>query len=70
VTTPLDTAFRREFSSIIGRIHKVDFSRPVDPMSMSSQGGSPYMQDLTEKITFVKRELLGRLSMGDFMRDW
>jgi hypothetical protein len=48
----------------------VDFSRPVDPMSMSGQGGSPYMQDLTEKITFVKRELLGRLSMGDFMRDW
>lgn len=70
VTTPLDTAFKREFSTITGRIHKVDFSRPVDPMSMSSQGGSPYMQDLTDKITFIKREILGRLSMGDFMKEW
>jgi hypothetical protein len=70
VTTPLDTAFKREFSTIIGRIHKVDFSRPVDPMSMNGQGGSPYMQDLVDKIAFIKREILGRLSMGDYMRDW
>ena len=70
ITTPLDTAFKREFSTIIGRIHKVDFSRPVDPMSMSGQGGSPYMQDLVDKMSFIKREILGRLSMGDFMKDW
>lgn len=70
ITTPLDTAFKREFSTIIGRIHKVDFSRPVDPMSTSDQGGSPYMQDLADKMSFIKREILGRLSMGDFMKDW
>lgn len=28
------------------------------------------MQDLTDKLAFIKREILGRLSMGDFMRDW
>ena len=39
-------------------------------MSMSGQGGSPYMQDLVDKMSFVKREILGRLSMGDFMKDW
>ena len=70
ITTPLDIAFKREFSTIIGRIHKVDFSRPVDPMSMNGQGGSPYMQDLVDKLAFIKREILGRLSMGDYMRNW
>lgn len=28
------------------------------------------MQDLVDKMSFIKREVLGRLSMGDFMRDW
>ena len=37
---------------------------------MNGQGGSPYMQDLTDKLAFVKREILGRLSMGDHLKDW
>ena len=39
-------------------------------MSMNGQGGSPYMQDLVDKLAFIKREILARLSMGDYMRDW
>ena len=70
VTDALDLAIRREISVIIARIHKVDFAKPVDPMSMGSRGGSPYMQDLIDKLNFVKTEILGRMSMGDYMRDW
>jgi len=28
------------------------------------------MQDLIDKLAFVKSELLGRMSLGDFMREW
>lgn len=42
----------------------------MDPMSMGSGGGSPYMQDLIDKLGFVKSEILGRVSLGDLMKDW
>lgn len=70
ITDALDTAFRREFASILGRIHRVDFSKPMDPMSMSSGGGSPYMLDLIDKMSFIRNEILGRMSLGEFMREW
>lgn len=69
VTDTLDTALRREFTSTIARLHKVDFSKPVDPMNMTG-GGSPYMQDLLDKLSFLKSEVLGKMSMGDYMRSW
>lgn len=69
ITDALDTAIKREFSTILARIHRVDFSKPVDPMAMGS-GGSPYMQDLADKLVFLRQEILGRLSLGEFMRQW
>jgi len=68
-TDALDVAIKREFANIIARIHRVDFSKPVDPMAMGS-GGSPYMQDLVDKLSFLRNEILGRMSMGEFMRQW
>ncbi|ORY23208.1 Golgi transport complex subunit 5-domain-containing protein [Naematelia encephala] len=73
ITDALDTVLRRDVSSIIARLHKVDFSKPVDPMSMASAGGgggSPYMRDLIDKLGFLKSEILGRMSLGEFMREW
>ncbi|WWC66324.1 uncharacterized protein I206_100225 [Kwoniella pini CBS 10737] len=70
ITELLDTALQKEFLSILSRIHKVDFSKPMDPMTMGSGGGSPYMQDLVDKLSFVRSEILGRMSLGDFMKDW
>jgi len=61
---------RREFASILARIHRVDFAKPVDPMSIGTGGGSPYMQDLIDKLTYIKGEVLGRISLADFMREW
>lgn len=66
----LDVALRREFANIISRIHRVDFSKPMDPMAMGSGGGSPYMQDLIDKVAFVRSEILGRMSLGEVMREW
>lgn len=68
VTESLDVAIKREFSTILARIHRVDFSKPVDPMAMGSS--SPYMQDLLDKLTFLRLEILGRSSLGEFMRQW
>ena len=73
VTTPLDAALRREFGNIINRIHRVDFSKPVDPMNMAmgnGNSGSAYMVDFLDKVAFIKGEVLGRMSMGDVMREW
>lgn len=69
MTDSLDVAIKREFSTILARIHRVDFSKPVDPMAMGSSG-SPYMQDLLDKLTFLRLEVLGRSSLGEFMRQW
>lgn len=68
-TDALDVAIKREICTILARIHRVDFSKPVDPMAMGS-GGSPYMQDLVDKLAFLRTEILGRMSMGEFMRHW
>ncbi|CAD6576183.1 MAG: hypothetical protein TREMPRED_001604 [Tremellales sp. Tagirdzhanova-0007] len=70
ITDALDNAFRREFASIFSRIHRVDFSKPMDPMSMGNGGGSPYMQDLIDKMSFIRNEILGRMSLSEFMREW
>lgn len=69
VTDSLDVAIKREFSTILARIHRVDFSKPVDPMAMNSSS-SPYMQDLLDKLNFLRLEVLGRSSLGEFMRQW
>jgi hypothetical protein len=68
-TDALDIAIKREFGNILARIHRVDFSKPVDPMAMGS-GASPYMQDLVDKIGFLRTEVLSRMSMGEYMRQW
>jgi hypothetical protein len=39
-------------------------------MAMGNGGGSPYMQDLIDKIGFVRSEILGRMSLGEAMRGW
>nr|ODN79109.1 hypothetical protein L203_06087 [Cryptococcus depauperatus CBS 7841] len=72
VTDSLDVAIRKEIASILSRIHRVDFAKPVDPMSMGmdSGGGSPYMQDLIDKLGYVKGEILGRMGLGEFMKNW
>ncbi|TYJ51902.1 hypothetical protein B9479_007503 [Cryptococcus floricola] len=72
ITDTLDAALRKEITSILSRIHRVDFAKPVDPMSMGMDtgGGSPYMQDLVDKLSFAKREILSRMGLGEYMKEW
>nr|KIR87103.1 hypothetical protein I308_02795 [Cryptococcus tetragattii IND107] len=72
ITNSLDVAFRKEITSTLARIHRVNFNTPVDPlaMGMDARGGSPYMQDLVDKIGFVRSQILGRMSLGEYMKAW
>jgi hypothetical protein len=38
-------------------------------MSMGNSG-SPYMVDLIDKLAFARGEVLGRMSLGEEMREW
>lgn len=33
-------------------------------------GASPYVKEITEKLTFVKYEILGRWNVGILSREW
>ncbi|KAF8335774.1 Golgi transport complex subunit 5-domain-containing protein [Cantharellus anzutake] len=66
---PLLSAIRREFSSIIARLHRVDFG---DRNAALGGGGgtSIYMKDLIEKLEFVRAAILARHSVGEFSKEW
>jgi hypothetical protein len=65
VTTPLFSAMRRELASVIARIHKTGFLKPNDPT-----GTSVYMQDLADKVSYIRRQLLSGIRVGEVMREW
>ena len=65
ITTPLLSAVRREFAAIVGRIHKTGFNKPLDPTSTSV-----YMQDLSDRFNFVRRQILAPLRVGELMKEW
>ena len=62
---PLLGAIRRELGAIIAKLHRMDFSDAVDPMSAMGGGPSPYMKDLVEKLAFVKGEILSKFNVED-----
>ncbi|KAJ7039234.1 Golgi transport complex subunit 5-domain-containing protein [Mycena alexandri] len=66
---PVLVAIRRELSAIIAKLHRIDFSKPADPMAGMS-GASFYMKDLVDKLSFVKLEILSKFNVGDAGREW
>lgn len=72
IVNPLVAAIRREIAAIIARLHRIDFSKPFDPLADMGGGGGPslYMKDLVEKLGFVKGEILDRYDIGDIRREW
>lgn len=62
---------RREFSTIIARLHRVDFSKLTDPMADGmGDGPSPYLVELTAKMTFVRTEILAPYNIGTLKKEW
>jgi hypothetical protein len=66
---PVITSMRREIAAIISRLHRIDFGKAVDPLSMGG-GSSFYMKELVEKLTFYKSEILSRYNVGDDSHSW
>ncbi|GAA5877371.1 hypothetical protein JCM8547_003010 [Rhodosporidiobolus lusitaniae] len=71
---PLIMSIRRDFSALLARMHRVNYGQDVDPLSGSGGGGgagaSAYMQDLTDKLSLVKDEILGAYRVGELAKDW
>lgn len=63
------TAIRRELGAIIARLHRIDFGKAVDPMA-GMGGSSFYMNDLVEKLSFIKSQILSNFNIGDAGRTW
>lgn len=69
ISKPLLSSIRRELDAIINKIHRVDFAKPMDPMS-DMGGGSTYMKDLVERLSHIKSEIFSRYSLGDLVKEW
>ncbi|KAH9166239.1 Golgi transport complex subunit 5-domain-containing protein [Lactarius sanguifluus] len=69
IVDPLLTAIKSESSGIIAKLHR-EPARSTDPLS-DMGGSSAYVQELTEKLSFVKTEVLTRLgSTEGVAREW
>ncbi|KAJ7675112.1 Golgi transport complex subunit 5-domain-containing protein [Mycena rosella] len=66
---PILLAIRRELGAIIAKLHRIDFSKPADPMAGMS-GASFYMKDLVDKLSFIKAEILSKFNVGEAGREW
>ncbi|KAF8512431.1 Golgi transport complex subunit 5-domain-containing protein, partial [Gautieria morchelliformis] len=67
---PLLMAIRREISSIIARLHRVDFGKALDDLPPGMGGASVYMKELVDKLTFIRKEVLSRYTIGDITQEW
>ncbi|GAA6054047.1 hypothetical protein JCM3770_001338 [Rhodotorula araucariae] len=74
IVNPLILVIRREYSVLLSRMHRVDYSKetdaahPLGPMSVG--GASSYMSDLTDKLALVKDEIFASYRVGDLAKDW
>ncbi|KAK7035254.1 hypothetical protein VNI00_012021 [Paramarasmius palmivorus] len=68
IVEPLLTAIRRDLGNIIDRIHRTDFGKSDPTAGMGS--ASLYMQDLVDKLSFIRNEILAKYSVGDDTRTW
>lgn len=68
IIDPVTTAIRRETSAAIAKLHRYDFSKPINPNA--GGGSSLYMQELTDKLSFIKSEIMARYNVGDYGPIW
>lgn len=70
IIEPLTVAIRRELSAIISKLHRIDFAKPLDANAGLGGSTSLYVKELSEKLTFIKAEIINRYSLGDYGRTW
>jgi hypothetical protein len=64
------SAIRLDLSSIISRVHRVDLAGGADAMTRGMGGPSGFMKELTDKLTFIRVELLSKYNIGDLGQEW
>ena len=67
--TPVQTALRRELAAIIARLHRLDLGKGADE-APSLGAASMYIKELSEKLAFVRNEVLAKCNAGENNREW
>lgn len=63
------TSIRREVLSIVARLHRVALGKGLDSPVMSN-GPSPYMKELVDKLSFIRVEILGKYNVDELQVEW
>ncbi|RXW23332.1 hypothetical protein EST38_g2498 [Candolleomyces aberdarensis] len=64
---PMQQAIQREISAILAKLHRIDFGQSGGGMA----GGSSFcLRELSEKLAFIKGEILDCYDLGDAARVW
>ncbi|TFK25504.1 hypothetical protein FA15DRAFT_639269 [Coprinopsis marcescibilis] len=66
IIEPMQNAIQREISAILAKVHRIDFGQK------GSMPGGPSlcMRELTDKLGFIKSEILDEYSLGEAGRAW
>lgn len=48
----------------------MDFGKNLDNSLPSMGGASVYMKELVDKLSFIRKEVLSRYSIGDITQEW
>ena len=63
----MQQAIQREISAILAKLHRIDFGQTGGGMA----GGSSFcVRELSEKLAFIKGEVLDCYDLGDAGRVW
>lgn len=68
IVEPLLAAIKSDSGAIIAKLHR-DPIRSTDPLA-DMGSSSAYVKEITEKLAFVKTEILARLSIENVTREW
>jgi hypothetical protein len=68
IVDPLLAAIKSESGMIIAKLHR-EPGRSVDHLP-DMGGSSAYVKEITEKLSFVKTEILARLTIEEVAREW
>jgi conserved oligomeric Golgi complex subunit 5 len=68
IVDPLLAAIKSDSGAIIAKLHR-DPIRSTDALA-DMGGSSAYIKEITEKLAFVKSEILARLSIEEVTREW
>jgi conserved oligomeric Golgi complex subunit 5 len=70
ITEPLLSSIRLDISSIISRVHRIDFSVEIDPMAHGMGGPSGYLRELADKLAYIRTEVLSKYNIGELGQEW